>query len=441
MPLFSLPPGPRGRLSTTLRLVRDPVAHMPAWQARHGDPFTLPLLTGPVVVTGDPALHRMIFSADPDALGVYSARSLVPILGEHSLLILEGARHRRERRLLAPPFHGARMRAYGAAMAEISAAELGARRPGETFAALELGQRISLEVILRTVFGVADEARRVELRAAIGAATASAHPLALFLPGLAARLPWLGPFARLRGDQERLCGLLRRSIVDARARGGEGEDILSRMLAARDEEGQPMRDDEIVDELRTLLIAGHETTAIALAWALFELHRAPARLERLRAEIDGLGPAPAPDALAALPFLAAVCQETLRLRPVVLSVVRRVLRPLEFAGHTLAPGVAVMASVLLTHRRPDLYPEPERFVPERFLGRSFAPSEYLPFGGGARRCLGAAFASFELAVALATVLRAADLELAGPPGPVGFERRNLTMAPAGGIPVRIRRWR
>ena len=436
----SLPPGPRGRVLTTLRLARDPIAHLPAWQARYGDPFTLGLVTGPVVVSGDPALHRALFTADPDRFGVYSAGSLRPILGEHSLLVLEGVRHRRERRLLAPPFHGARMRAYGEAIAAIAREALAVERAGRSFRALDLGQRISLEVILRTVFGVEEEGRLAEFRGAIAAATASAHPLALFVPGRVDRFAAFGPFARLRRDQERLCGLLGRAIADARGREGERSDILSRMLAARDEEGAPMSEAELVDELRTLLIAGHETTAIALAWALHWLHREPAALGRLRAELDALGPAPAPEAVAGLPYLMAVCQETLRLRPVVLAVVRRLVQPYEVAGWRLEPGVAVMASVLLTHRRAELYPEPERFRPERFLERSFAPHEHLPFGGGARRCLGAAFALYELQIALAAILGAAEFEPVAP-RPVRVVRRNLTMGPGDGIPLTIARWR
>lgn len=433
----SLPPGPRSRVLTTLRLARAPTRHLPRWRDRYGDPFTLPLATGRVVVTADAAEIRRIFTAEPDTFEIYSPRTLVPILGEGSLLLLTGPRHRRERKLLTPPFHGARMRAYGEVMAAIAGEHLRRRRPGERFSALAMTQAITIDVILRTVFGVEQAARLATFRAAIDAATRSAHPAVLFAPALQRAPLGLGPYARLERDQARLCGLLREQIAAVRPVADERPDILSLMLRARYEDGSPMDDGDVIDELRTLLLAGHETTAVALAWALHRLHEHPEILARVRAELDALGPAPAPEAVAALPLLEAVCQETLRLDPIVLAVVRRLRVPFELAGHRLPPGAAVMASLYLAQRSPAVFPEPDRFVPERFLGRSYSPYELFPFGGGTRRCLGAAFALFEMKVVLGTLLAAAEFKRLASARQGALVRRNLTMGPADGIPLEL----
>lgn len=432
-----LPPGPRSRLLTTLRLARDPTRHLPRWRDRYGDPFTLPLATGRVVVTADPLEIRRIFTADPDTFEVYSPQTLAPILGGGSLLLLTGPRHRRERKLLTPPFHGARMRAYGEAIAAIASEHLRRRAPGERFSALSMTQAITIDVILRTVFGVEEAERLATFRAAIDAATRSAHPGLLFAPVLQRSFLGLGPYDRLCRDQQHLCALLREQAAAVRPRAAERGDILSLMLRARYDDGAPMDDADVVDELRTLLLAGHETTAVALAWALHRLHQHPHALARVRVELDGLGPAPSPEAIAALPFLEAVCHETLRLDPIVLAVVRRLRVPFELAGRPLDPGMSVMASLYLAQRNPAVFPEPERFMPERFLDRTYSPYELFPFGGGTRRCLGASFALFEMKVVLGTLLAAADFRRLPTARPNALVRRNLTMGPADGIPLEL----
>jgi cytochrome P450 len=305
---------------------------------------------------------------------------------------------------------------------------------------MALTQSISLEVIIRTVFGVASPAEVDAYKATILAAIESASPLVFFFPWLRHEFGGIGPFARLKAAQGRFIALLRRQIAAVRPRAAEREDILSMMLEARYDDGAPMPDAAIVDELRTLLLAGHETTALSLAWALDLVHRDRAVYERLVAELDGLGPAPSPEAIAAAPFLEAVCQETLRLYPIVLEVMRTLTRPLTLAGRDLPAGATVTVNILLAHRRPEAYPDPEVFRPQRFLERTYSPFEFMPFGGGPRRCLGAAFALFEMKLVLATILREVALELEDPglPTPV---RRNLTMAPKGGVRMRVRQRR
>ncbi|HSP77262.1 MAG TPA: cytochrome P450, partial [Myxococcaceae bacterium] len=209
-------------------------------------------------------------------------------------------------------------------------------------------------------------------------------------------------------------------------------DILGLLLAARDEEGQPMTDVELKDELRTLLIAGHETTAIGMAWALYWTHHLPEVRRELLEELAPLGPVPAPEALTRLPYLSAVCDEALRIHPAVPLVSRRTLAPFTLRGHELPPGTGLMASVSLVHSNPELYPEPERFRPERFLERRFSPFEYLPFGGGARRCIGATFALHELRIVLGSLLAAHRFALAED-GPVRPVQRSITLGPAGGV--------
>ncbi len=439
-PASDVPPGPRSRLACTFRLARAPLHHLPRWLAAFGDPFRVPLLTGAVVVTADPTSLRTLFTADPDSFDLYSPRSLLPILGPGSLILRAGPEHRSERRLLMPPFHGARMRTYGAAMAAISGQQLADLAPGQPFLALALGQRISLDIIIRTVFGVDDDQRRHDFRHAVAAALAVAHPLLLFVPAFQRRLFGLGPFDRLLRAQDHLLALLRQQIAAVRPDAAARDDILSLLLAARHDDDSPMSEPDVLDELRTLLIAGHETTAIALAWALDHVHRDPAVLARLRGELDPLGPDPRPEALAGLAYLGAVCSETLRLHPVVPGVARRLRVPLELGGHRLPPGTSVLASIHLAHHREPTFSDPTRFHPDRFLGAAYSPYQYLPFGGGHRRCIGAAFAQHELKVVLGTILARADLELRDP-RPVAAVRRNLTMGPATGIPLTLVRHR
>ena len=298
----------------------------------------------------------------------------------------------------------------------------------------------NFDVILRTVFGV-DDARELDVyRTVVIEAIESAAPVLFFFPALRREFGGVGPYARLVARQRRFVDLLKGQIERVRPQASERADILSMMLEARYEDGEPMSDESLVDELRTLLLAGHETTAITLAWALYLVHRHPAVYHRLREELDGLGESPTPEAIAHLPYLDAVVNESLRLHPVVQEVMRTLTKPFELGAYTLPPGVTIAVNIFLAHRRTELFPEPEEFRPERFLDRTFSPFEYMPFGGGPRRCLGAAFALYEMKLVLATLLGDLELDLASE-GPVEPVRRNLTMAPRGGVPLRVVRRR
>ncbi|MDI1475329.1 cytochrome P450 [Polyangium sp. y55x31] len=433
--MHTLPAGPRFPALQAFKLARDTKQFFLDTVGRYGDPFKLALPMGDVVVTGDPEGIREIFTADPSLFTPFANLPLEPVVGRHSVLLLDGARHRRERKLLTPPFHGDRMRAYGDLMATITlrkAAELSA---GAKFKAQDLTQEISLEVIIEAVFGVRDPARVALFREAIvGYIEAYTPPLMMITP-LRRSFGGLGPWARFQRYTERFHALIAEEIEARRKSGEVREDILSLLLSVRDEEGRPMSDEEIDDELRTMLIAGHETTAIGMAWALDGIHRNSRIRDRLLAEIRELGPAPAPEALIKLPYLSAVCDEALRLHPVVAMVSRKLLAPFTFRGRELPPGVAVMAAIVLVHHNPALYPDADVFRPERFLERKFTPFEYLPFGGGARRCLGAAFALYEMKIVLGTLLSEHRFQVlsAEPPRVV---RRNVTLGPSEGAPLR-----
>jgi len=428
-----LPPGPRGSVVQMLRYARDPLGFYADCARRFGDVFTIPTVLGPLVVCGAPEGVRSIFALPPESFSRWSTDAVSPLLGEASLLLSGGARHARDRKLLTPPFHGERMRAYGAVMRASALREAASWAPGSPFSLQDAGSAISIDVILRAVFGVDEAAGLDELRAALLGALASMSPLLMLFPALRRRFGGVGPYARMLRVRDRLDALTYAAIARRRA-GGGGGDILGLMLSARYDDGSAMSDREIRDQLLTLVFAGHETSGIALAWAINWLARTPPVRDRLVAELSALGDDPEPAALAAAPYLEAVCFETLRLYPVVGEVVRLLRAPLALGAWTIPPGVPVSAGIALVHARADLYPEPERFQPERFLERKFAPHEYLPFGGGARRCIGAAFGIYEMKVVLGTLLARYRFALVDK----AHERpvmRNLAMGPKGRVRV------
>jgi cytochrome P450 len=432
--MSKLPAGPSmaAVLLATLRPMPDHTSTLRAWADRYGDPFTLRTPTGPVVLTTDPEAIRTLYTADPETFVAAIPDALEPMIGANSLLLTSGPRHTAARKLLAPPFHGARMRAYGRLMRDATLRWTSRLTPGARFSAQELAQDISLEVILRAVFGVTTPEQAERFHGAVLAMIEAFRPSLVLLPSLR-RLGDLGPWGNYRRKRRVFEDLVFSEIAARRADSGEREDILSLLVAARHEDGSPLGDREILDHLVTMVVAGHETTAIAIAWACYGLHHEPATLARLRADVDALGQDPEPDTVARIPYLEAVWQEALRLWPMAIALGRKLARPFTLKGHALPAGVHVAVCMLL-HFRDDLYPEPLAFRPERFLAHSFSPFEYIPFGGGARRCIGAAFAAYEMKVVLATLLSRFELRLAidRPPRPV---LRAGTMGPEGGVPM------
>ncbi len=413
----------------TRRLINDPIGLMAELAAAHGPTFELALLDGKSVVTGDPALVEEIFAADRDHLEAPND-IVAPLVGEGSLVLANGPPHARKRKLLMPPFHGERMRAYGEIIAAAARRAFAGFAPGQRVAVLEATQQLSLDVIVRAVFGVRDDARVATYREVIVANVDGFPAWLMFLPILQRRALGLGPWDRYQRAVDRLRALLLDEIAGARRAPAGRQDVLALLASARDEHGAPMSDDELCGELRTLLIAGHETTSTTLAWAIDRLHREGAVLERLRAE---LAAAPdEPDAVARLPFVQAVCNETLRLYPVAPIFRRRARTAIRLGTHALAAGTVLSPAPTITHYDPKLYPEPHAFRPERFLGRKHGPGEFYPFGGGVRRCIGAAFAAWELAVALGTVIREHRFE-PQQGSPPRLELNGVTTRPAGGI--------
>ncbi|AKT36700.1 cytochrome P450 [Chondromyces crocatus] len=433
--MVALPPGPPLAPLHTLFAGLDTPRFFKSCVSRYGDPFTVTLPAGKVVVTGHPDGIREIFTAEPSTFGALTQIPLLPVLGKSSMLLLEGQAHKRERRLLMPPFHGDRMRAYGTLMRDITL-RLAATLPSHgAFTAMQLTQAISLEVIIQAVFGVKQPERVKAFQDTIASYFSSYTVPLMFVPPLRRSFHGVSPWDRFQQTAHRFDILLDEEIAARRRSSVEHEDILSLLLSARDEEGTPMTDEEIKDELRTMLIAGHETTAITMAWALYHVHRLPAVKARLLDELDALGPDPSPDALARASYLGAVCDEALRLDPVVILVPRRLKAPMTLRGVALPAGIGVMGAIVLAHHDPTIFSEPDQFKPERFLDRKYSPFEYLPFGGGARRCLGAAFALYEMKIALGSLLLAHRFSL-DEQGPVKAVRRNVTFGPKTGVRLR-----
>jgi cytochrome P450 len=430
-----LPPGPRAGVLTTLQFLRDTYGFFAAQQRRYGDPFTLPTTTGPLLATGDPELVKVIFSADPDMYEPFAVSLVGPFLGELSVIMTGGEKHRRDRKLLTPPFHGARMRAYGQTIVLATRALTRDWRPGWTGSVQQTTAGISLDIIIRAVFGIEDDRERERWSDTIRRDIGAIAPLIIFLPFLRRDFLGVGPWAHFKRMRARFDALIMGEIASRRARSAGGEDILSLIMSARYDDGSGMSDREIRDQLITLLAAGHETTATALAWALYWIHLDPPLLRDLRDEIRGLGPSPEPDAVVGLPLLDAVCAETLRLHPIVPDVARRLLKPMEIGGWTVPRGAGVAAVTSLLHSDPKIYPRPEVFDGRRFLKTKPSPFAYTPFGGGSRRCLGAAFALYEMKLVLAALLDELDLELID--RDVQPTRQNVTIGPKGGVRMRV----
>jgi len=417
-----LPHGPTGKLLSSLRYLNDPYQYSARCARRYGDLFTVPLLTGPVVVTGHPEGARDVFTAPQDHFGIWAEAQLIPVFGRKSIFVATGESHSRHRKAILPA-----LQELGS-MPEIIRQRVAALSAGEEIDAARFALGISLRVITRTLLG-AEEDEALEALAARYVQVSGSDPvlLALVFPALQRRLylPW-ARFARLRSQ---FLGRLEEKIQQARkapAPDGSGFASLLRSL-----DGEALRDD-----LVTLLIAGHESTAHALAWALYCLHQHPESLKALRAELDTLPPDAGAPEVAALPYLDAVCEETLRLHPVVVQVTRVLRKPLSLGGHELPEGVSVSPCAHLIHRREELFPKPEVFRPERFLEHRFSPFEHLPFGGGGNRCPGARFAKAEMKLVLFHLLRSWQLAPTYR-GEIPPRVRGLVMVPARRISMRV----
>lgn len=410
-------------------MVRDPFTALLEAGEKYGDPFTWQTFFGPVVVTADPPGIREILTADPAIFGALGAELLGPVVGANNLILLTGEAHRNMRRAYGPSFHGERLPAYGAVIARI-AEEHAARWPSDQPFAIEPRLRaISLDVILEVVLGLGQPDTRATFTRGVLDLITSLKPSFMFIPGLRRSMLGLSAWARFRRRAAATAALLEHEVTERRSRGQVGQDLLSLLIAEGESAGVPSSGEALMEQVVSLIGAGHETTASALTWALFHIHRNPPVKERLMEELRGLGSEADPMAVGRLPYLHAVCSETLRLDPVAPLIGRTLRAPLTLKGRVLPAGAAVGISIVGLHRRTDLYPDPGTFSPDRFIQREYGPFEYLPFGGGSRRCLGAAFALYEMKLILATLLRRHTLQLTDR-GEVQAAMRNTTAAPA-----------
>ncbi|HTE58841.1 MAG TPA: cytochrome P450 [Solirubrobacteraceae bacterium] len=411
-----LPPGPAAPAAAqTIEWVARPTDLMRRSAARYGEPFTLRTLwaDAPMVLVSDPETVKRVYAAPEDALrGGASSTVLEPFAGPSSILLTSGEAHMRQRKLVLPPFHGKRMEEHRATVAALAEAEVARWIPGRPLQTLPRMQELTLDVILRVVLGAPDPRLRAAIRAALDMTTSVPRLIALSLAPRGSA-PWRG----FTSAVERVDELLRAEIRTRRARVGAGgtsaapPPLIDELIAAGASE------DELRDQVVTLLAAGHETTAGSLAWACERLARHPHVVARLREDGDE--------------YLDAAVKEVLRVRPVLSITPRKVVRPFTVGDWTLPPGVHVTPCLYLAHRRPEVWPDPTAFRPERFLDGAPEPYAWLPFGGGVRRCAGAAFATMELHEVLRAVVRRFELRPDRPEGE-RMRRRGVTLTPARG---------
>jgi cytochrome P450 len=428
------PPGSRAPAALqALRYVRDPLGFLIRLQRRYGDVFSMRFpYFGRLVYVAEPELVKQLFTGSPEQFhaGEANAAVLEPALGPNSVLTLDEAPHMRQRKLLLPPFHGERIHGYGELIREITRAEMESWPVGEPFALRPHTQRITLAVIMRAVFGVHDEKRLIRFERLIEEFSARVNAVLAF-PMLQRKLgPW-SPWTRFLRARAKLDEFIYEEIALRRAEvatGEEHDDVLSLLLEARDEDGSPMSDEELRDGLVTVLGAGHETTATGLAWAMERLLRSPRALAKLRESLAG----------GEDEYLDATIRETLRVRPVIVDVARKTTAPTNFGGYELPAGIHVMAAIAPMHYRADLFPQPEEFRPERFIEEKADNYAWIPFGGGVRRCIGAAFAEYEMRIVLREFVERAELS-APDPKPERVKVRNITLAPGRGTRVRLDR--
>jgi cytochrome P450 len=428
-----LPPGPRAPAALQmLGWWSRPTAFMERARARYGRRFTVRLLGQPPwVLLSDPEEIKQLLTAPPEVLHPgEGARILEPVVGAHSVILLDEGPHLEQRKLLLPAFHGERMQRLAGLMAELAEREALSWPQEEPVALHPRLQSLTLEIILRAVFGLERGARLDELSERLTEVLAfSENPLSL-LPAVQRALAGRGPVKRMTLAGARADELIFELIDERRREGTEGEDVLSLLLGARHEDGSPMSPAELRDELVTALVAGHETTASQLAWAFERLAREPAIQARLHEEIDeGADEA----------YLTATINEIMRHRPVLPNAEPRLVKqPIEIGGVTYPPGVVLIACAYLVHHDPAVYPDPYAFRPERFLDQAPGTYTWIPFGGGRRRCLGASFALLESKLVLRAVLERYELRPADA-RPEKARRRGITLSPAGGAQVLLRR--
>jgi cytochrome P450 len=433
-----LPPGPRyPSLIQGIGIWKRPLAFLERCRSRYGRRFTIRFpLAPPFVILSDPDEVKEVFAAAPDVLHPgEGARVLEPLVGKNSVILLDEAAHMEQRKLMLPAFHGEKMARLSGLMGEVAEREVASWPQRDAVQLQPRMQHLTLEIILRAVFGLDPGELLDALRERLSTLlTFGDRPISMIGAGidregrLGRALEQTPSFARFVRQQEEADAMLFELIDERRSEDVQRDDVLAMLLEARREDGSPMSPQELRDELLTMLVAGHETTASSLAWAFDRLTHTPAVMDRLAAEVESNGDA----------YLTATIQETLRRRPVLPNVEPRfVKRPIEVGGWRYPTGVCLVPNAYLIHHDPEIYPDPYEFRPERFLEESPGTYTWIPFGGGRRRCIGASFAMLEMQIVLRTVLTARQLS----PAATGFElakRRNITIRPAEGARAVLR---
>ncbi len=433
---MTLPPGPQlPGLLQTLQIIHQPLAFLDRCSRRYGSIFTLRVLgmqSPPVVFVSQPEAIQSLFTTLAPRLQLGQITHVFrPLTGSSSLIMLDGSAHQRQRQLLMPPLHGERLSTYAHLIQALTQEVIQHWQVGDRLQIRRPMTQISLQVILRVVLGVQPGDRYDQLKRLIESfletVTSPLYSLQFFFPVLQQDGgPW-SPWGKFLQQRQEIDHLLYSEIAERRAQPDpQRDDILSLLLSAQDEEGQYLSPQELRDQLITLLLLGHETTASALSWAFYWIHRHPEVGDRLLQEIGRITD---PDALAHQPYLTAVCKEALRIYPIALIAQPRVAREhLTLAGYDLEPGTVLVPCIYLSHRDPQQFPAPDQFQPQRFLERKMSPYEYFPFVGGSRSCIGMALSLFEMKLILATVLTTWQLQLQGPTD-IQPIRRGITFVP------------
>ncbi|HEY9708608.1 MAG TPA: cytochrome P450 [Oculatellaceae cyanobacterium] len=443
--LMKLPDGPSTpSLLQTIQLIARPTEFLDSCQERYGDPFTLRVLglnSPPVVFFSHPKAIQEIFSLPSSQLDFRKATHVFePLMGEQSIILQEGRSHQRQRQLMMPPFHGDRMRSYGQLICAIAEQTMAQWTVGSSFSIQKVMPQITLQIILQVVFGIAPGVRYQQLEKLLSSLlediTNPLYSSLFFFPPLQQDLGAWSPWGHFLRRRQQIDALIYAEIAERRLQDNTSRtDILSLLMLARDENGQQMSDVELRDQLVSLLLLGYETTAAGLTWAFYWIHSSPSVLEKLQTELDTLGKDLEPEDKAQLPYLAAVCAETLRVNPLALICTpRQTLERLPLAGYDFDAGTILIPCIYLAHRRTEAFSDPQQFKPERFFLSKFSPYEYLPFGGGSRGCIGMAFSMFEMKLVLSTILSRFQLALKER-RPVRPVRRGITIVPSGGVPV------
>jgi cytochrome P450 len=434
---MKLPQGSKSpSLLQNIQLMSDFLGYLEELGKRYGDIYTIHFMGKPTVLVSNPEGIKKIFTNTKEITASGELNKLTaPVAGSEGIMVLDGLRHKHMRKLLMPGFHGSTIQAYGERICELTQKVMNEQAIAKPFLAYPVLEVLTLQVVLEVTLGLHEGKRYQQLRQAIPSVLEFAEsPLGEIIvsfPFLQRNLGRWSPWGYFLHQKQQLNQLLYAEINERRQKAAPGSaNILSELIAARDELGEPLTDQVIHDLLLAPIYAGRDAAASAIAWSLYWIHHLPAVRDRLLAELDSLGESPDPMNIVGLPYLNAVCNEVLRLYPTqIITLPRRVESPIELMGYQLNPGTVLRACIYLTHQREDLYPEPQKFKPERFLERQFSPYEFLPFGGGIRRCPGEVLAMFEMKLVLATILSRYQLILCDGE-PVKPQRRGANFPPA-----------